>query len=72
MLLFHISNHHFYLERHWLTQREHIIDVKGKGMMQTFWCDPSKKHSNTIGGSSNLSSANISDDESVKFETYEI
>lgn len=25
---------------HWLTPREDLINAKGKGMMQTFWCEP--------------------------------
>jgi hypothetical protein len=26
--------------RHWLTLREEKIMAKGKGWMQTYWCDP--------------------------------
>jgi hypothetical protein len=26
--------------RHWLTTRSEEVMAKGKGMMQTYWCDP--------------------------------
>jgi hypothetical protein len=26
---------------HWLTQREELVEAKGKGKMQTYWCEPS-------------------------------
>jgi hypothetical protein len=32
----------FFKFRHWLTPREEKISAKGKGMMQTYWCEPSK------------------------------
>jgi hypothetical protein len=27
-------------KRHWLTPREDLVDAKGKGLLQTFWCEP--------------------------------
>ena len=30
----------FFTHRDWLTQREEKIDAKGKGLMQTYWCEP--------------------------------
>lgn len=29
-----------YGKGHWLSIREDQVMVKGKGMMQTYWCDP--------------------------------
>jgi hypothetical protein len=26
--------------RHWLTARSEEVMAKGKGLMQTYWCDP--------------------------------
>ena len=31
----------FFSTREWLTPREEKQDVKGKGLMQTYWCEPS-------------------------------
>lgn len=42
--------------RCWLTPRENTTMVKGKGEMQTYWCDPTKsKQSTSDGGSTNPS-----------------
>ena len=39
-----------WLFRYWLTPRDHTIMVKGKGEMQTYWCNPtySKKSSDEV------------------------
>jgi hypothetical protein len=29
------------VNRHWLTARSEQVMAKGKGLMQTYWCDPS-------------------------------
>jgi hypothetical protein len=36
--LYLINNVHY--ERHWLVARAELIAAKGKGMMQTYWCEP--------------------------------
>ena len=38
------------LVRYWLTLRENKITVKGKGEMQTYWCDPTKSRQSTVSG----------------------
>jgi hypothetical protein len=35
-----IKRYSTYFFRHWLFAREDKIIVKGKGMMQTYWCEP--------------------------------
>jgi Adenylate and Guanylate cyclase catalytic domain len=38
---------------HWLEARSDKVQAKGKGEMQTYWCDPSSQNSGTdsvIGG----------------------
>jgi hypothetical protein len=27
-------------KRHWLTPREDLVNAKGKGLLQTYWCEP--------------------------------
>jgi hypothetical protein len=27
-------------KRHWLTPRKDLVNAKGKGMLQTYWCEP--------------------------------
>jgi hypothetical protein len=55
--------------RHWLTLRDSQIMVKGKGYMQTYWCDPSKNNSNAGGASSHPSHL---DDGSEDRDLYDV
>jgi hypothetical protein len=32
-----------YIQSHWLRARTEKVMPKGKGMMQTYWCDPTRK-----------------------------
>lgn len=36
------------LFRHWLTAREEMIFVKGKGNMQTYWCEPQNENTSSL------------------------
>lgn len=47
--------------RYWLTLRENKIMVKGKGEMQTYWCDPTKSRQSTTDGESTNPSHTIDD-----------
>ena len=38
----------FALTREWLTLREDKIVAKGKGLMQTYWCEPISSHTISI------------------------
>jgi hypothetical protein len=52
-------------KEHWLTPREDKIVAKGKGMLQTFFVDPTKKRASSCGsGESESKADNIMKDES--------
>ena len=47
-------SYHIFIYRDWLTPREEKINAKGKGFMQTYWCEPltsPRKHSQSVGTS---------------------
>jgi hypothetical protein len=37
------------VDRHWLTARSEQVMAKGKGLMQTYWCDPSSISTMSMG-----------------------
>jgi hypothetical protein len=52
---------------HWLTPRKDLVNAKGKGLLQTYWCEPQSKGmlSSTVGSSA----ASLSDnDDTDRFE----
>jgi hypothetical protein len=42
------------LFRHWLMARKDMILAKGKGMMQTYWCEPSLTRNVAASATENL------------------
>jgi hypothetical protein len=52
-------------KEHWLTPREDKIVAKGKGMLQTFFADPTKKRASSCGSGETGSKADILKDESL-------
>jgi 3'5'-cyclic nucleotide phosphodiesterase len=38
---------------HWLTSRADKVNAKGKGMMQTYWCEPKSGSGSVVSGSDN-------------------
>jgi hypothetical protein len=57
------------VDRHWLTARSEQVMAKGKGLMQTYWCDPSSI-STDVDGKGRLST--IASSESGSEMCYEI
>jgi hypothetical protein len=42
---------YFILCRHWLVERPDKVTAKGKGLMQTYWCEPLAKDGKSTVGS---------------------
>ena len=63
------------MSRQWLTLRDNTIMVKGKGEMQTYWCNPTKTKQSTSDGESTNRSRNMdidSDDGMVDPFTFDV
>ena len=50
--------------RNWLTIRENTIIVKGKGEMQTYWCDPMNSRGSTMGEVASINSFHMNNNDS--------
>jgi long-subunit acyl-CoA synthetase (AMP-forming) len=46
---------------HWLTIRDEKVMVKGKGMMQTYWCNPKQERKTSSGYPTSSSCGSIDD-----------
>jgi hypothetical protein len=48
---------------HWITKRETLVEAKGKGLLQTYWAEPSAQASTVISsGYSNINEVKLQDD----------
>jgi len=61
--IFCLTHHYRYntlifYNRHWLTERSEEVMAKGKGLMHTFWCDPSSPNFHSDGSTPSASMAN--------------
>jgi hypothetical protein len=51
-------------KRHWLTPRKDLVNAKGKGLMQTYWCEPKSR-----GGSSSAKESSADSQGDTNYDT---
>jgi hypothetical protein len=57
---------------HWVTKRDDEIDVKGKGMMQTYWIEPQTKSNESQQSSSQASDEPVLDDKKQRLVNWNV